>query len=120
MNFLRAYKPTAEELAVWSLFPEKAVARFHLRTGLTTRDGKRHWYQIDVAFPHLKLAVEVDGGIHRMPVKRIQDQKRQKVLESLGWTVLRFWNHEVTRDIQKVKAALSSTISQLTGTQAIQ
>lgn len=103
---------------VWKQFPE-SVLRHHIRTEIRKTNGACRWYQIDVAFPDIKLAVEVDGGVHRIPENQAKDKIRTEYLRSHGWTVLRFWNQEVTRDLKNVKAAISSTISKLKAIQAI-
>jgi len=42
-------------------------------------------------------------------VKR--DKRAREVLESLGWTVLRFWEHdEPTTVVQMIEAALNSAV----------
>jgi very-short-patch-repair endonuclease len=48
-------------------------------------------YNVDLAFPDLKLAVEVDGGNwHNSAKKRRADEPKQTFLEAEGWKVLRF------------------------------
>ncbi len=44
----------------------------------------------------MKLIVELDGGQHAE--QREQDGRRSLFLHSLGYRVLRFWNHEVLRE----------------------
>jgi very-short-patch-repair endonuclease len=44
--------------------------------------------------------VEADGGQHLEQVE--DDSKRTVFLESLDYKVLRFWNHEILRDIDTV------------------
>ena len=105
-------KPTPEELVVWKLFPQ-AVWNKLIRTGLKQSNGSAHWFKLDIAFMDLKLDVEIDGGVHRIPGNGAKDARRTKILEGLGWTVLRFWNHEVLKDITKVKKAIQSTILKL-------
>lgn len=48
-----------------------------------------------------KLVVEADGGQHSegMEVDRVRTEK----LSEAGFRVLRFWNHEVLRDLEAVK-----------------
>jgi very-short-patch-repair endonuclease len=48
------------------------------------------------------LIVEVDGSHHGSSDEAAKDQKRTAYLESRGWTVLRFWNDDVLRDIDNV------------------
>ncbi len=47
--------------------------------------------RIDVAFPELRIAIEVDGFAYHSDRERFQrDRSRQNLLVSLGWTVMRF------------------------------
>jgi hypothetical protein len=49
-------------------------------------DGRR--MRVDLAFPHLGLAVEYHGDYHRDADQWRRDIARRSVLESLGWTVV--------------------------------
>ncbi|WP_287260596.1 endonuclease domain-containing protein [Mesorhizobium sp.] len=57
-------------------------------------------YIVDFACPDKKLVVEVDGSQHADA--NAGDEARTKRLEQDGWTVLRFWNDDVIRDIDNV------------------
>ena len=59
-------------------------------------------YIIDFACPAKKLVVEVDGSQHAFPESATADAIRTKRLHDDGWTVLRFWNDDVLRDIDNV------------------
>jgi very-short-patch-repair endonuclease len=48
------------------------------------------------------LIVEVDGSQHGLPEQADSDQKRTAYLQSRGWTIFRFWNDDVLRDIDGV------------------
>jgi very-short-patch-repair endonuclease len=88
---------TDAELKLWN------ALRAHRLMGLGFRrqlpiDG----YIVDFACPEKKLIVEVDGSQHGDENLAIADQVRSKRLEEDGWTVLRFWNDDVVRDIDNV------------------
>lgn len=51
-------------------------------------DGRR--YELDLAYPALKLAIEYDGVLHRSQRRAHRDLRREAVLTRLGWTILRF------------------------------
>lgn len=55
-------------------------------------------YIADFACPLKKLIVEVDGSQHGTAADAVRDRR----LAELGWTVLRFWNDDVLRDIDGV------------------
>ena len=57
---------------------------------------------VDFACPERRLIVEVDGSQHARHPKAAEDILRDNKLRELGWTVLRFWNDDVLRDIDNV------------------
>ena len=59
-------------------------------------------YIVDFACPAEKLIVEVDGSQHANNHDQTYDQVRTRRLEADGWTVLRFWNDDVLKDIDNV------------------
>nr|WP_193175593.1 DUF559 domain-containing protein [Oricola nitratireducens] len=59
-------------------------------------------YIADFACPARRLIVEIDGSHHADDGTAARDLSRTKTLESDGWTVLRFWNDDVLRDIDNV------------------
>ncbi len=70
-------------------------------------------YRVDVASPVLRIAIEVDGESHNSRAVRERDARKDALLRSLGWTVLRFTNRRVLREtdavIAEVLAVASST-----------
>ena len=52
----------------------------------------------DFACPEHKLVVEVDGSHHAQPDTAFRDRERTSRLGETGWTVVRFWNHEVMKE----------------------
>lgn len=95
--------------------PEMALRKQLFAMGFRYRCNYRVGaYKVDIAFPSQKVAVMVDGCFwhccprcFRMPEtnvhywrkkfreNRLRDKRATKVLEKQGWTVLRFWEHEV-------------------------
>jgi very-short-patch-repair endonuclease len=59
-------------------------------------------YIVDFACPAKKLVVEIDGSQHADAAQSEADATRARRLDALGWTVLRFWNDDVLRDIDNV------------------
>ncbi len=59
-------------------------------------------YIVDFACPAIKLIVELDGSQHGNETNIVKDTTRTEALEGLGWTVLRFWNDDVIKDIEGV------------------
>ena len=61
-------------------------------------------YIVDFVALDLKLIVENDGGQHAE--RAAADAARTSVLEEAGYHVVRFWNHDVLRNIDGVLEAL--------------
>ncbi|RVD57074.1 endonuclease domain-containing protein [Mesorhizobium sp. M2D.F.Ca.ET.185.01.1.1] len=59
-------------------------------------------YIVDFACPKKKLIIELDGSQHASPDVSASDAARTATLEAIGWTILRFWNDDVIRDIDNV------------------
>lgn len=59
-------------------------------------------YIADFLCKELMLIIEVDGITHHSEEAVEKDDKRQKVLESAGFTVLRFRDEEILNNIQTV------------------
>ncbi|MBB6408064.1 very-short-patch-repair endonuclease [Mesorhizobium sangaii] len=59
-------------------------------------------YIVDFACSSKKLIVELDGSQHAQAEASASDAMRTAKLEALGWTMLRFWNDDVIRDIDNV------------------
>lgn len=58
-------------------------------------------YVVDFIRLEKRLVIEVDGGQRNTQVP--QDTEREAWLRQEGYTVLRFWNHEVLTQIETVK-----------------
>jgi very-short-patch-repair endonuclease len=54
-----------------------------------------------VCFSH-KLVIELDGGQHNTQSAKAYDQGRSDWLQTQGFRVLRFWNHDVMEDTDAV------------------
>lgn len=59
-------------------------------------------YIVDFACPAKNLIVEVDGSQHGDDDEARRDALRTARLEQDGWTVLRFWNDDILRDLDSV------------------
>jgi len=61
-------------------------------------------YIPDFSSPKAKLIIELDGSQHLEQEE--YDEERTKYLESLSYKVIRFWNHDVMKDIDGVILAI--------------
>jgi len=61
-------------------------------------DGDRFVAEVDLAYPYLRIAIELDGRVHLDEEVRERDLPRQNDLVLSGWIVLRFtWRRFQTR-----------------------
>ena len=60
------------------------------------------YFIADFFCPSAKLIIEVDGGIHNLPIQFEYDKNRDNELIAYGLKVLRFTNHEVMNNIDEV------------------
>ena len=78
-----------------------------------------HWVdskQLDIAFPSLRIAIEVDGWAWHVDVERFgRDRRRQNELELAGWMVLRFTWHDLTRRPSEVVAQVRAAVERRGG-----
>lgn len=51
-------------------------------------------YKLDLANPVAMVGIELDGGSHKSKARQDQDAKKDGLLTSLGWTIIRVTNQE--------------------------
>ncbi|MEX0661415.1 MAG: endonuclease domain-containing protein [Balneolaceae bacterium] len=67
-------------------------------------------YIADFMCKQLWLIIEIDGYTHHWESKWKLDMKRQKKLEDIGFTVLRFTDEEVIQDIRNVERVIEQWV----------
>ncbi|KQU83351.1 hypothetical protein ASD12_09985 [Mesorhizobium sp. Root102] len=88
---------TGAELKLWN------ELRAHRLMGLgVRRQFPIAGYIADFACPEKTMIVELDGTQHAETDALTSDEARTSRLAQDGWTVLRFWNDDVIRDIDNV------------------
>ena len=89
-------RSTSAEAALWDILKSK---------NLDGRKFRRQYsignYIVDFCCPSEKLIIELDGDPHGEYHKIQEDENRDKYLESLGFTVLRFENRFVFQEPDK-------------------
>jgi very-short-patch-repair endonuclease len=85
--------PTPAEEALWKLLRNRGCQGIKFRRQVTIRR-----FIADFCCPELRLIVELDGDVHLETGMATRDEARDEVLQSLGFTVLRFPNEQVFRD----------------------
>ena len=100
-------KLTYAEQTLWLLlkdkFPEYKFRRQHPISK----------YIADFYCHKLKLVIEIDGSIHNLIAVKLNDEKRQKYLEDLKLTVIRFTNEQIKNEGENVLNIISSAIENL-------
>src|SRR4051794_39190218 len=87
--------PTPQEMILWRL-----SSRYRPKF---TRQLSIDPYTADLACREAKLIVEIDGSQH---IDSVQDEHRTQSLAENGWTVIRFWNSEITDNPEGVAEAI--------------
>jgi very-short-patch-repair endonuclease len=94
-------KATDIERILWRHLRNRNFAGYKFR-----RQHPLDCYILDFYCPIAKLAIELDGGGHNYRVGQIRDRTRSEFLPRQGIIVLRFWNHQVRRELDSVLQAI--------------
>lgn len=98
--------PTEAETCMWEMLRDKRLKGFKFR-----RQHPVNGFILDFYCPKLKLAIEIDGQVHRNAEQIAYDQERTKILQESGVTIIRFWNSEVTNDAPSVINRITAHIN---------
>lgn len=93
---LRA-RMTEEERILWAHLWRIPVEGSHFRKQVPL--GR---FVVDFASHRLRLVIEVDGAQHGFEEGIRSDAARDRWLEEQGYLVLRFWNHEIKKELDSV------------------
>ncbi len=97
---------TSAEAALWLMLKSKQLEGRKFR-----RQYSIGSYIVDFCCPSEKLIIELDGNPHGEYHRIQKDENRDKYLESLGFTVLRFENRFVFQDPEYLKDEIRKTIN---------
>lgn len=64
-------------------------------------------YILDFYCPTLRLAIELDGNQHKDKENQLYDKDRNEYLETIDIKTIRFWNHDITKNISGVLEKIS-------------
>ena len=82
---------------LWRALKELPIDGSHFR-----RQAPIGPYVVDFFCPAKRLILEIDGGHHNEDDTAERDRNRQQWLEGEGYRVVRFWNSEITTDLNAV------------------
>ena len=88
---------TPHERMLWRALKELPIEGTHFR-----RQAPIGRYVVDFFCPAKRLIIELDGGHHNEDATAKLDSERQAWLEQEGYRVIRFWNSDVTADLNAV------------------
>ena len=88
---------TSAEATLWKLLKNSQAGGYKFR-----RQHGIGPFVLDFYCPLLRLCIELDGGVHQMPLADVKDEMRTKFLNEQGITVLRFENDVVWRNPQSI------------------
>ena len=94
---------TLSEILLWKEIKGKKVLGYDFH-----RQKPIDEYVVDFYCPRLKLVLEIDGDSH--DGKEESDKVRQEKLESIGLTVLRFWDLDVRANVDGIVGQLKEWI----------
>jgi very-short-patch-repair endonuclease len=88
-------------------YPEKLCIEYIEKNGLDkkysiVREYSVFPYFIDFAFLNQMVAVEIDGSQHLLPERKKMDDKKDELLNNLGWLVIRISEKEIKTNIDEV------------------
>ncbi|MFY0684691.1 MAG: DUF559 domain-containing protein [Balneola sp.] len=92
---LRRNQTKAEEILWKEIRARKLGIKFRRQYGIGP-------YILDFYAPSIKLAIEVDGGIHLKKEVEIKDRNRDAFLNKNEIHVLRVKNEEIEKELEKV------------------
>ncbi len=88
---------TRQEVRLWQRLRPFRAFGFHFR-----RQSPIGGYIADFECRKARLVVELDGGQHNLDEHKRLDGLRDAALQEQGYLILRFWNHDVDRNIDGV------------------
>jgi very-short-patch-repair endonuclease len=92
---------TGHEMKLWWKLRTLRPLGLHFRRQVPFRD-----YILDFAEHRAKLVIELDGSQHGMKDQQTRDRVRDAVLNSEGYSVLRFWNGDIDENLNGVVEAI--------------
>ncbi len=115
LNLLLLFK-RAEELRKFPTHEEDIIWGFLKGNQSGVRFRRQHpllFYIADFYCHQIKLVIEIDGSVHNKEEVKINDAIRQKEIEDLGISVLRFTNTQVKNNPELILEQINKKIQEL-------
>ena len=102
------HRSTDAERKLWRCLRTLKAPGFHFR-----RQVPIDHFIVDFACYSKRLVIELDGGQHNFSTHERKDRARDVYLRDQGFTVLRFWNNDVMRNINGVTESIIASLNQI-------
>jgi very-short-patch-repair endonuclease len=89
------HQQTDAERALWFRLRDRRLGGLKFR-----RQAAINQHIVDFCCADANVIIELDGGQHA--TRAAEDLNRTKILEAMGYLVLRFWNNDVMQNIDGV------------------
>ncbi len=100
---------TTAEKALWNILKDRRLFKVRFR-----RQHPVDIFILDFYCHALKLAIEVDGGIHLKRDVKEYDDGRTHDIEKFGIKILRFTNEQILNSMDEVQMTILNLINDLT------
>jgi very-short-patch-repair endonuclease len=95
--------PTPQEVVLWKYLRRSNLGyKFRRQQGVDS-------YIVDFFCKEKRLIIEIDGYQHTE--NKEYDAERTKNLNQLGYTVMRFWNNEIDKNLNEVLNNISTYLT---------
>ena len=68
-------------------------------------------YVVDFYCPQKRLAIELDGSVHKTTSQKKYDLYRTRYLQAFNITEIRFWNHQIFNNIKEVVIKIQTILT---------
>src|SRR5687768_83556 len=99
---------TPAEAQLWKHLRAHRIGDVHFRNQHAVGN-----YILDFCSPRKKLIIELDGSQHLEQHR--YDAERTAFLESKGYRILRFWNHDVLNNMESVLKVIWNVLNEQEG-----
>ncbi len=109
-TYNRAHKlrqnSTEPEAKLWTYLRSHRLNNVHFR-----RQHAIGKYIVDFCAPRQRLIIELDGSQHLG--REQQDEERTAFLNGKGYRILRFWNNDVTNNLEAVIISIEQALGEI-------
>jgi very-short-patch-repair endonuclease len=97
---------TEAERLLWRELRSRQLAGHKFR-----RQQQLGRFIVDFVCLEKRLVIELDGGQHADPIYAAQDVARTAWVEESGFRILRFWNHDVLKNLDAIKETIAHALA---------